>query len=150
MSFLVDTDVVSEVRKRSPAQTVAEWYAATPADELYLSVLVIGEIRHGIERLRARDATAAGVYDRWLDRLRADFADRVLPVDLAVAEEWGTLNASRPLPVVDGLLAATAPAHGLTLVTRDVSQLAGAGVQVLDPWAREGDDGGGGSRRPLR
>lgn len=122
------------MRRREAAPSVAQWFKTVQADELFLSVLVVGEVRQGIERLRRRDPAQARVFERWLATLKTDFADRILPVSIATAEAWGRLNAPAPLPVIDGLLAATALVHGLTLVTREANRLARAGVPVLDPW----------------
>ncbi len=97
-------------------------------------MLVIGEVRQGIERLRGRDPAQAEVYEEWLQELESSFRDRLLPLDAEVAQAWGRLNAARPLPVVDALMAATAVEHGLTFVTRDTGVLSGLGVSVLDPW----------------
>jgi predicted nucleic acid-binding protein len=104
------------------------------SDELFLSVLVVGEIRQGIERLRRRDRKQASVFEQWLATLRRDHGDRVLPITVAVAEEWGRLNVPDPLPVVDGLLAATAKVHGMTLVTRNTAQVERTGISVLNPF----------------
>jgi toxin FitB len=134
VSFLLDTNVISEVRRSSPNPGVASWFDHAAGEDLFLSVLVVGEIRQGIERLRTRDRKQADVFEAWLELLHQDFQDRLLPVSTAVAEAWGRLNARSPLPVIDSLLAATALVHGLTLVTRDTSSLEGAGVEVLDPW----------------
>lgn len=134
MAFLVDTDVVSEVRKRAGDPGVRRWFDAVDAGDLFLSVLTVGEVRQGVERLRRRDAPQAQVFEVWLDRLRRDFAQRVLPVSAAVAEEWGRMSAADPPPAVDGLLAATARVHGLTLVTRNVTDVRRTGVSVLDPF----------------
>lgn len=134
MSYLLDTNVVSELRKRTPAPPVAAWFEATPGSDLFLSVLVVGEIRQGIERLRGRDPARTRVFERWLSTLKREFADRILPVTSSVAEGWGRLNAPGPLPVIDGLLAATALVHGLTLVTREAGRLERTGVPVLNPW----------------
>lgn len=134
MSYLLDTNVISEVRRRSPNPGVASWFEQAAGEDLFLSVLVLGEIRQGIERLRARDPEQAEVFERWLELLSQDFLDRLLPVSAAVAEAWGRLNAPSPLPVIDSLLAATALVHGLTLVTRDTSKLEKTGVALLDPW----------------
>ncbi len=134
MSYLLDTNVISELRRPSPNAEVASWFEEAAGEDLFLSVLVVGEIRQGIERLRARDPEQAGAFERWLDSLQRDFRDRLLPVSAAVADAWGRLNAPTPLPVVDSLLAATALVHGLVFVTRDTSKLEGAGVPLLDPW----------------
>lgn len=97
---------------------------------------MIGEIQQGIERLHRRDPGRAARYDTWLQSLRRDFADRVLPITEAVAIEWGRLNARQMLPVVDGLMAATARVHSLTVVTRNADDFRRAGVPVLDPFDR--------------
>jgi hypothetical protein len=110
------------------------WAGTVAASDLYTSVLVIGEIRSGIERLRVRDTRQADALEAWLDQLKIDFAERLIGVSPAVAERWGRLNAVRPLPVVDGLLAATAIEHDLTLVTRDAAAVERTGVPVVDPW----------------
>lgn len=135
MSFLLDTNVLAELRKPRPRASVTAWFEAVDGDQLYLSVLVLGEIQQGVSRLRRRDPGQAEVFDAWLGRLRQEFADRLLSIDEQVALEWGALNAADPLPAVDGLLAATAKVHGLTVVTRNVADFARAGVPVLDPFA---------------
>ena len=134
MSYLLDTNVISEVRRPSPNPGVKSWFEEATGEDLFLSVLTIGEIRQGIERLRGRDPEQTEVFERWLERLHRDFQDRLLPVSAAVAESWGRLNAPSPLPVIDSLLAATALVHGLTFVTRDTSALEKTGVSILDPW----------------
>lgn len=128
----MDTNVLSEARRPRGDANVKAWLASVPADSLYLSVLVVGEVRRGIERLRQRDPVQAGVYEEWLAALRQDYADRVLPVTAEVAEEWGRMNVSDPLPVVDGLMAATAKVGGLTLVTRNTADVERSGVRVLN------------------
>jgi predicted nucleic acid-binding protein len=110
------------------------WFDAVAAPELFLSVLVIGEIQHGVERLRARDPRRAAAHDAWLGLLRTDFGDRVLPITEMIAAEWGRLNARRTLPVVDGLMAATARVHGLTVVSRNAADFRRAAVPVFDPF----------------
>ena len=135
MSFLLDTNVLAELRKPRPTASVTAWFDSVHGNQLYLSVLVFGEIQQGVARLRRRDPRQAAVFDSWLGRLWQEFADRLLPIDEQVALEWGGLNATDPLPVVDGLLAATAKVHGLTVVTRNVADFARAGVPVLDPFA---------------
>ncbi len=135
MIYLLDTNVVSEIRKPNRDAGVSAWFDEADSADLYLSVLVVGEIRQGIERLRRRrDQEQADVFERWLAILKEEFTDRLLPVSVGVAERWGHLNAAQPLPVIDGLLAATAIEHDLTLVTRDSRPLAGTGARVLDPW----------------
>ena len=135
MSYLLDTNIISEIRKadRANARVVA-WYDSISDDEVYLSVLVLGEIRQGVERVRPRDPGKSVALERWLARVREAFGPRILAVTLAVAEEWGKVNSIRSLPVVDSLLAATARVHGLTLVTRNTRDIAGTGTDCLDPF----------------
>lgn len=134
--FLIDTNVLSELRKGTRADAnVRRWFEGVDENAIFLSVLVIGEIRRGIEAIRKRDPRAASVLERWLDSLMRAHSDRVLPVDAATADEWGRLDAQGSLPVVDGLLAATARVHNLTLVTRNVKDVVRTGVDVLDPFA---------------
>jgi predicted nucleic acid-binding protein len=134
VSFLLDTNVLSEARRPRGDANVKAWLASAPADHLYLSVLVVGEIRGGIERLRRRDPVQADAYEEWLATLRRDYADRLLPVTTEVADEWGRMNVPDPVPVVDGLMAATAKAKGLTLVTRNTADLERSGVRLLNPF----------------
>jgi toxin FitB len=135
MSYLLDTNVVSEVRKPTGDPHVRAWIESVPETSIYLSVLVIGEIRRGAERLRRRDPAQAAVFDLWIGTLRSTFADRTLPITPEIAEAWGRLNAPDPLPAIDGLLAATALVHGLTLVTRNTSDVARTGVQLFNPFS---------------
>ena len=135
MSFLLDTNVISEARKRDPSTASMAWFEQVDGTRLFLSVLVIGEIRQGMERLKSRDPARAEQIEKWLETLKRDYRERVLPVTDEVAEEWGRLNAAGSLPVIDGLLAATASVHDLTLVTRNVVDFQGTGVRVLDPFA---------------
>jgi len=135
MGFLIDTNVLSELRKKDRANTgVKQWFASVDGKSLYLSVLVIGEVRNGIERLRRRDPAAAENLDRWLSKVENDMAGRILPVTTAIADRWGQLNAPDPLPVIDSLLAATALEHDLTLVTRNVDDVQRSGVKLLNPF----------------
>ncbi len=136
MSWLVDTNVLSELRKGVRAHAgVRAWFADAREGELFTSVLVLGEIRRGIESIRSRDASSALALEQWLARLASDFADRVLPVDARVADRWGSLNVPDPIPTVDGLLAATALEHDLVLVTRNVRDVERTGVRLFDPTA---------------
>lgn len=113
MSYLIDTNIISEIRKGAACDSaVAHWWQGVAEDELYLSVLVIGEIRKGVEQVRPRDPTKAARLEHWLAEVFAGFSSRILPVDATVAEEWGRMAAIRPVPVIDALLAATAKAHG--------------------------------------
>ena len=107
--------------------------------QLFLSVLSIGEIRRGVELIRHRDLKQARVLDTWLEEVMKRFSTRILTVDAQVADKWGQFYAIRPVPVVDGILAATAKVHDLTLVTRNVSDVSGLGVQVLNPFRRDQD-----------
>ena len=133
--YLIDTNIISEVRKgRRCDRHVAAWYQVTRDDELFLSVLVVGEIRQGIERLRRRDRQRAAALEHWLGEVLASFGERVLTIDERVAQIWGRLNAREPLAVVDSLLAATAEAHGLTLVTRNLKDIERSGVRCLNPF----------------
>ena len=135
MSYLLDTNVISELRKGGRADAnVTAWFAGLADEEIFVSVLTVGEIRRGIESVRRRDPDAAASLDSWLARLSETHADRILFVDRAIAEEWGRMNVPDPLPVVDGLLAATARVLGLTLVTRNLADVEGVDVKVLDPF----------------
>jgi toxin FitB len=134
VSYLLDTNVISEIRKEHSNARVKAWFAATAPDELYLSVLTVGEIRHGIERLRRRDPTQTSLFEVWLSALQRDFAEHLLPVTAEVADEWGRLGVPDPIPTVDGLLAATARVGGHTLVTRNTGDLVRTGVRLLNPF----------------
>lgn len=135
MSFLLDTAVVSETRRRTPDAAVLAWLDPIDPNDLHVSVLTIGELAIGIARLRRKDPSAAAALGHWLSGIEELFADRVIRIDATVAKAWGGLNAERPLPAIVSLLAATAKVHGLTLVTRNVRDLASTGVRVIDPWA---------------
>jgi predicted nucleic acid-binding protein len=133
--YLIDTNIISEVRKgRRCDPQVAAWYRRMRDDDLFLSVLVIGEIHQGIERLRPRNPRRAHALEQWLEDLLQSFGDRVLPVDERAAQNWGRLNARDTFPVIDSLLAATAEAHGLTLVTRNLKDLERRGVRCMNPF----------------
>jgi predicted nucleic acid-binding protein len=99
-----------------------------------MSVLTVGEIRRGIERLRRRDPAQANMFDEWLGGLLEEFAERLLLVTAEIADAWGRLGVPDPVPTVDGLLAATARVSGLTLVTRNTADLVRTGVQLLNPF----------------
>ena len=136
MSFLIDTNIISEVRKGVRCNRgVAAWYGSIAESDLYLSVLVLGEIRKGVELARARDPVKANTLEVWLATIHAVFGERILLVDAAVCDLWGRMGALRPLSTVDGLLAATAIVHGLTLVTRNEADVSGLGADVLNPFS---------------
>ena len=135
MAYLLDTNVVSELRKTTPNPHVLAWHGREVNADVYVSALVIGEIRQGIERVRPRDPRRAEALEQWLSGLIMLYRDRILPVTVEIAQEWGRLNVPpQPPPVVDGLMAATARVHRLTLVTRNVADVARTGVPVLDPF----------------
>lgn len=136
MKFLLDTNVISEIRKRGRAHpNVVRWVAHTPAKEMGTSVVVLAEIRRGIELKRRSDVKQAEALDRWFAQMRARLGERVLPIDEPIAETWAMISVPDPLPLIDGLLAATAKVHGLALVTRNVVDVARTGVSVVDPFA---------------
>ena len=136
--FLLDTNVISELVKPRPEISVTTWVEDTDESLLYLSVLTLGEIRRGIAALPQSRRRA--ILEAWLNKdLRARFEDRILIIDQNVADRWGLLtavarNSGIALPVIDGLLAATALEHNLTLVTRDTAQIPSMGVSVFNPW----------------
>jgi toxin FitB len=135
VNYLIDTNIISEVRKGLKCDpNVAAWYESIVDAELYLSVLVLGEIRKGIERARQKDSDQARALEKWLTDVVTSFAEHILPVDQVVADEWGRMSAKRPLPTTDALLAATAKVHGMTLVTRNIVDVAGLGADVLNPF----------------
>ena len=135
MSYLLDTNVLSELRRKTPDAAVLEWFTRRPASTLYLSVLTFGELRKGIEGVP--DAKRRMALTDWLEtELPAFFAGRILPVDAQVADRWGRLlsAAGRPLPAIDSLLAASAAQHGLSMVTRNSRDFADLGLDVINPW----------------
>ena len=135
MSYLIDTNVLSELRRKTPDAGVLDWFARRPPVTLNLSVLTLGEIRKGIQALA--DLARRQALTDWLETdLPLFFIGRILNVDAAVADRWGRLLAAagRPLPAVDSLLAATALAHDLVLVTRNTKVYAGTPVQLFNPW----------------
>lgn len=138
MSYLLDTNVVSETRRRTPDAGVIAWLGAVGQEQLFVSVLTLGELANGVARYRRRDARAAESLAHWLQGIELLFADRVLPIDAATAMTWGEMGADRSRPVIDTLLAATAQVHGLTLVTRNLKDVADLAVPVLDPWDASG------------
>ena len=139
MTYLLDTNVVSELRKRHPDPHVLAWYNGIASADLFISVLTIGEIRLGIERLRRKDRAQADYLEQWLSGLQAAYADHIVSVDTAAAGQWGRLSVPDPLPVIDGLLAASAKSRGWTMVTRNAADLARCGVPVINPFKPPSD-----------
>lgn len=132
--YLIDTNIISELRRPKRSLPVVRWFGSVEVETLFLSVLTLGELRRGIERLRLKDTAAASALDRWLAGIRSEFADRILVVDDAVTEQWGRLSLGQPLPSIDGLLAATALVHQLTVVTRNTADFERSGVTCLNPF----------------
>ena len=134
MSYLLDTSTLSELHKRKPDPRVTDWFEAAPQEKLYMSCLTVGEIRRGIERLQRKDEVRARGIERWLAALRLFYQDRIVAVDVEIAERWGRINAAATLPPIDALLAATALVRGWTVVTRNTADFARSGVGILNPW----------------
>jgi predicted nucleic acid-binding protein len=133
--YLLDSNVLSEMRKGHRCHpAVARWVEPVEAANLWISVMALGEIRNGIDRLMPRDPATANHFEKWLQGIPQKYENRILPVTAEIAEEWGRLNAVRPLPVADSLMAATANVHQLILVTRNTKDMAGARVKVLNPF----------------
>lgn len=135
MSYLIDTNVLSELRRKSPDPGVVSWFSQRPPATLHLSVLTLGEIRKGIEGI-GDEVRKQSLID-WLETdLPTFFTGRILDVNGAVADRWGRLVAAagRPLPTIDSLLAATALENDLVLVTRNTKDFAGLPVEVFNPW----------------
>ena len=135
--FLLDTNVISELRKRGRADSgVSDWYAGVSDEDIFLSVLTIGEIRRGVEQSRRRgDSPQAETLEAWLETVKSRFGPRILPADEEVAETWGRISALRVVPVEDALLAATAMVNDFTLVTRNIRHVEGLGARLLNPFA---------------
>lgn len=136
MNYLLDTNILSELFKKRSEPKVTDWLKEAEQESLFLSVLTVGEIRKGIERMEHGSRKARLI--QFLEKdLPAQFEERILPIGLEVAETWGLLEAQagRPLPTVDALLAATALAHNLTLVTRNTQDFGFSKLKLLNPWA---------------
>lgn len=136
MGFLMDTNVLSELRKKNRADVgVVKWFEEADEKALFISALTLGEIRNGVERIRRRDVASAVALETWLVRVEQDMSGRILSVTRDVAEYWGRLGVPDPLPVIDSLLAATALVHDLTLVTRNVNDVERSGVKLINPFS---------------
>jgi predicted nucleic acid-binding protein len=135
LNYLIDTNALSELKKRKPHPGVAHWFAERPAATLYLSVLTLGELRKGIEAMAEGERKQS--YLDWLENdVPAYFSGRIIPIDTRIADCWGRLCASagRTLPAIDSLLAATAMSHDLTMVTRNVIDFKLSSLRVINPW----------------
>ncbi len=135
MTWLADTNIISEMRKRSRCHPgVVGWWAGVEERDLFLSVLTLGEIRRGIEGVRHRDPAKAAALERWVSDVADAFGPRVIGIDLAVTEALGGMSAARSVPVIDAQLAASAKVHDLVLVTRNTADASRLGVQTLNPF----------------
>ena len=135
--FLLDTNILSELRKESRCDPgVRTWFEKASSDQLFISVLVLGEIRQGIERIRLRDQPQAEALEKWLTWISSEFADHILPVDEHVAEQSGRLGSRQTAPVLDSLIAATALTHNLAVVSRDAEGFRNTGVRLINPFAQ--------------
>jgi len=135
MKFLLDTNVISELRKgKSADENVMRWFAVAAEQDLFLSVLVLGELRRGIENLRRRDERSAEHLEVWLTKIVHSYSDRILPITDAIADRWGRFNVPDGKPTVDALIAATAYVHDLTVVSRNVRDIARPGVATINPF----------------
>lgn len=135
MSYLIDTNVLSELRRKTPDTGVVHWFSKRPATTLFLSVLTLGELRKGIEGVA--DVNRKMALLDWLDvDLPNYFAGRILTIDATVADRWGRLVAAagRPLPAIDSLIGATAAHYGLSLVTRNAKDFTDMGLDIINPW----------------
>ena len=135
MGFLIDTNVLSELRKETKMdQNVRQWFNSIPSDDIFLSTLTVGEIRHGIELLRRRDPKAAVQLDTWLAEVLKDTGDRILPITNEISEQWGRFGIPDPVSVIEGLMAATAMVHGHILATRNVRDIEQTCVKFINPF----------------
>jgi predicted nucleic acid-binding protein len=136
VNVLVDTNVVSELKRgRNADPRVLAWFSQLPKERIFTSVIVLGEVRRGIELVARRDKPQSELLERWYSSVREQLANRVLAVDEPVMMVWSRISVPDPLPAYDGLIAATALVHGMTVATRNAGDYRRAGVAVLDPWA---------------
>jgi predicted nucleic acid-binding protein len=135
VSYLLDTNILSETRKRRPDAGVTEWISATPPERMHLSVLTVGEIERGIALLLRRgDQRQAALVEAWLDTVVDEFGARIVPITVRVARQWGRQSPAAPAPSIDALIAATATVHGWTLVTRNTKDFKHTATPVLNPF----------------
>lgn len=137
MSFILDTNIISELRKPKPAQEVLDWFSRVDENSLYLSVLTIGEIQNGINQLK--NSRQRQDLEIWLETIKDEYKNQLIPVSTEIAEKWGALNAAcrktgKTLPVIDGLIAATAYVRGAILVTRNTEDFEDSGIRLMNPW----------------
>jgi len=135
MAFLLDTNVLSELRKGAKCDSgVKRWALSTKLDRHFISVISLGEIRKGIENLRRNAPEQCPAFERWLETLKSDYSNDLLPVNDEIMNRWGILQAAQSLPVLDSLIAATALENGLTVVTRNVRDFEKTGVKLVNPF----------------
>ena len=135
MNVLVDTNVISELKRgRNAAPRVVAWFAALSPQNIFTSVIVLGEIRRGIELVAIRDKPQAAALEHWYASVREQLGDRVLAVDEPIMALWARISVPQMLPAYDGLIAATALAHGLIVATRDAEDFRRTGARVINPW----------------
>lgn len=134
LEYLLDTNVLSETRKKKADAGVISFLESADSSCLYISVLTLGELRKGVAKKQREDPVMAKRLADWAEGLELSFADRIIGIDAAMARMWGDLSGERPRPVVDTLLAATAVLNGLTFVTRNIRDVRGIPVKLLDPW----------------
>ncbi len=137
LRYLLDTNVLSETRKKRADERVISFLSSADPSALYISVLTLGELRKGIALKEKSDPIAAEQIGSWVDGLEFGFADRILNIDAATAKLWGSWSAQRSRPVIDTLLAATAAVHELTFVTRNIADVQDIGIKLLDPWKKQ-------------
>lgn len=141
MSYLIDTCCISELVKKKPNPNVVNWFATEDELSMYLSVITFGELRKGIEKLP--DSKKRKELHRWVEEnLKKRFSNRILNIDIEEVNKWGEIVATaekngKPLPAIDSLIAATALVHGLSVVTRNIQDMEGSGVEVINPWKNE-------------
>lgn len=139
MAYLIDTNIISEIQKGDKANiNVRQWFENVDSEELYLSVLVIAELRQGIERLSSRNVEQAKVLGQRLKNIENSFDRRILPITMDIANRWAINNVPDPFPVIDGLLAATAMVHDLIFVTRNVKDVERSKVKLINPFNNKG------------
>jgi predicted nucleic acid-binding protein len=137
VNVLVDTNVVSELKRgRNGDPFVVAWFSTLSPERIFTSVVVLGEIRRGIELIARRDKPQAAVLERWYESMRQRLGNRVLDIDERVMTTWAKISVPDMLPAYDGLIAATALVHDLIVATRNVADYRRVGLRVVDPWSK--------------